>query len=360
MKSETTVVDSGEIYRALSGLGLAKSYSEAAASALLDDPLSAYLCGAELAVIIGRIKIIYESVLATSSNYKNVEFGLPAKFESETAGTAPALAMALAGALTYLPNVGQGVSAAVAGGSFSEEQATSLSQLVNRLRDLQAAQPGTLRIEQVGAVASGSGAGGSRQFVVYLPGMTTEPHVSSRQPFNLTSGIYALAGVGASDAELATNAAMKLAGIGSQPGDKVTFVGYSEGAMVAANIAKSGKYKVSGLVSIGGQIGNVDIPKEVSVLSIENKNDLLAKLDFKQNPNNKNWLSVELDGSNPLQAHDIKVYADQAKHIDAGGYAAIQRKLQEILPGTAGAAGAEGPGAAAATTNTLYKTQLIG
>jgi hypothetical protein len=355
LTSETTVVDSGEIYRALSGLGLAKAYSEAAAKALLDEPLSAILCGAELAVIIGRITRIYESVLATSSNYKNVEFGLPAKFESETAGTAPALAMALAGALTYLPNVGQGVSAAIAGGSFSEEQATSLSQLVNRLRDLQAAQPGTLRIEQVGA-----GAGGSRQFVVYLPGMTTEPNVSSRQPFNLTSGIYALAGVGASDAELATNAAMKLAGIGSQPGDKVTFVGYSEGAMVAANIAKSGKYKVSGLVSIGGQIGNVDIPKEVSVLSIENKNDLLAKLDFKQNPNNKNWLSVELDGSNPLQAHDIKVYADQAKHVDAGGYAAIQRKLQEILPAAAGAAGAEGLGAATPTTNTLYKTQLIG
>jgi hypothetical protein len=334
---------------------------------MLDDPLSAILCGAELALIIGRITRIYESVLATSSNYKNVEFGLPAKFESETAGTAPALAMALAGALTYLPNIGQGVSAAVAGETFSEEQATSLSQLVNRLRDLQAAQPGTLRIEQIGnrgAEASGSAAGASRQFVVYLPGMTTEPHVSSRQPFNLTSGIYALAGVGASDAELATSAAMKLAGIGSQAGDKVTFVGYSEGAMVAANIAKSGKYKVSGLVSIGGQIGNVEIPKEVPVLSIENKNDLVAKLDFKENPNNKNWLSVQLDGSNPLQAHDIKVYADQAKHIDAGGYAAIQRKLQEILPGPAGAAGSTGAGGAAEaavpTTNALYKTELIG
>ena len=154
MTSETTVVDSGEIYRALSNLGLAQDFAEAAASALMDDPLGALMCGAELAIIIGRIRRIYESVLATSSNYKNVEFGLPAKFESETSGTAPALAMALAGALTYLPNVGQGVSAAIAGGTFSESQATSLSQLVNRLRDLQAARPGTLRIEQIG------GAGG--------------------------------------------------------------------------------------------------------------------------------------------------------------------------------------------------------
>jgi hypothetical protein len=356
LTSETTVVDSGEIYRALSNLGLAQDFAEAAASALMDDPLGAIMCGAELTIIIGRIRRIYESVLATSSNYKNVEFGLPAKFQSETSGTAPALAMALAGALTYLPNVGQGVSAAIAGGTFSESQATSLSQLVNRLRDLQSARPGTLRIEQIGG--AGAGGAGGRQFVVYLPGMTSEPHIFSRQPFNLTSGIYALAGVGASDAELATHAAMKLAGIGTKPGDKVTFVGYSEGAMVAANIAKSGKYKVSGLVSIGGQIGNVDIPKDVSVLSIENKNDLLAKLDFKQNPNNKNWLSVELDGSNPLQAHDIKVYADQAKHIDAGGYAAIQRKLQEILPGAAGATA--GAGVAGQTSNTLYKTQLIG
>ncbi|MEY4743246.1 MAG: hypothetical protein RIR34_585 [Actinomycetota bacterium] len=354
MTSETTVVDSGEIYRVLSNLGLAQDFAEAAASALMDDPIGALMCGAELAIIIGRIRRIYESVLATSSNYKNVEFGLPAKFESETSGTAPALAMALADALTYLPNVGQGVSAAIAGGTFSESQATSLSQLVNRLRDLQAARPGTLRIEQIGGAGGvGSvGAGGARQFVVYLPGMTSEPHISSRQPFNLTSGIYALAGVGASDAELATNAAMRLAGIGTKQGDKVTFVGYSEGAIVAANIAKSGKYKVSGLVSIGGQIGNVDIPKGVSVLSIENTNDLLAKLDFKQNPNNKNWLSVELDGSSPLQAHDIKVYAEQAKHIDAGGYAAIQRKLQEILPGSLGVDGQ--------TANTLYKTQLIG
>lgn len=353
MSHRANVVDSAEIMRALANLDLVGDYLEAAKSALEEKPITAILCGAELAVIITRLRNVYRSCLATSSNYQNVEFGLPGKFESETAGTAPALALAVAGALTYLPNIGQGVTGAIRGGQFNATGATTLSQLVGRLRALQATNPGTLRIEsfELGeAQANGMSAG--RHFVVYLPGMSSATRGSSPQPFNLTSGIYSLAGIGASDAESATRAAMKLAGIGSRPGDRVTFVGYSEGALVAANLAKSGSYKVSGLVSVGGQIGNVEIPKEVPVLAIENKNDLMAKLDFRENPNNKNWLTVELGGSNVFEAHDIKVYESQAHHIDEGGFSAVQAKLHEILPSQ--------PLADVPTTNNLYRTQIIG
>ena len=358
MSHETNVVDSGEIMRALANLDLVGDFLEAAKSALEKQPLTAILCGAELAVIITRLRNIYRSCLATSSNYENVEFGLPGKFESETAGAAPALALALAGALTYLPNVGQGVTGAIRGGQFGATGATSLSQLLGRLRALQAASPGTLRIESFERDAAVGGGVAGRQFVVYLPGMTTSTRGAAPQPFNLTSGIYSLAGVGASDAESATRAAMKLAGIGSKPGDRVTFVGYSEGALVAANLAKSGSYKVSGLVSVGGQIGNVAVPKDVPVLAIENKNDLMAKLDFKENPNNKNWLTVELGGSNIFEAHDIKVYENQAQHIDQGGFAAVQAKLQEILPSQPSSHSQ--PSATVETTNNLYRTQIIG
>jgi hypothetical protein len=362
LSAERNVVDFEEIYRALSNLGLAKDYAEAAASAMLDEPLAAILCGTELAIIISRIRHIYSSCLAASSNYKNMEFGLPGTFESETAGTAPALALALAGAMSYLPNVGQGMSAAISGKEFEATRPSSLAQLIGRLNALQSAHPGTLRIEQYrdsGQVGSAPAENGGRQFIVYLPGMSSNPQVAAAQPFNLTSGIYSMAGAGASDAEVATLSAMKLAGIGTKAGDRVTFVGYSEGALVAANIAKSGKYKVSGLVSVGGPIGNVKLPKDIPVLAIENKNDLMAKLDLKENPNYKNLLTVKLDGSNVFQAHDIQVYDDQAKHVDAGGYSALQRKLQEILPQQPVTDSAN-PAGSQQTSNRIYQTQLIG
>ena len=342
MSSEVIRYDETEILRAISHTDLVHGILKSGQAALLGMPLTLELYAVEVLAICQRLTRLTQSCLVTQGNYGRVETQLPADFSQRASGLMPTLAGGVANALTWLPNVGQGMVAATRAGKVMELAPTNLTDLVSNLSRLQAEQPGSIRVEQIAGE-------GPRQFVAYLPGMTLSTVASVRDPFNLTSGIYALAGSGASDAEAAATAALRKAGVGTKPGDKVTLVGYSEGALVAANLAKTGEFKVSGVVSIGGQVGNVSVPKSVPVLSIEHNLDLPAKLDLKDNPNGQNWLSVTLPSTNPFNAHDIGNYLESAKHVDAGGYSAVARKLQEMLPATP-----------QTVTGNLYRTELVG
>ncbi|MEN9715433.1 MAG: hypothetical protein RJA35_900, partial [Actinomycetota bacterium] len=130
---------------------------------------------------------------------------------------------------------------------------------------------------------------GVRDFTIYLPGTNYFDRARDKNPFDLTSDFAAMTRTGTAGSEMSAIQALKDSGFGKQPGDRVTVVGHSQGALIGANLVSSGEITklggtVRGLVSVAGPIGVRNLPPEVKVLSIEAKNDLVPKLDLANVP----------------------------------------------------------------------------
>ncbi|UQX89099.1 hypothetical protein M6D93_03630 [Jatrophihabitans telluris] len=82
----------------------------------------------------------------------------------------------------------------------------------------------------------------------------------------------------------------------------VMLVGHSQGGMVAARLAVDARVhglNVTHVVTAGSPIGNVEMPRHVQVLSIENKGDVVPRLDASDNPVRSNWITVGIDHGRP-------------------------------------------------------------
>jgi pimeloyl-ACP methyl ester carboxylesterase len=104
-------------------------------------------------------------------------------------------------------------------------------------------------------------------------------------------------------------------------------VGHSQGGLVAMSAAersKSGKfpYFVEKVVTFGSPVGAKYPELLPEVLSVENKSDLVPKLDLKSNPDSPNWLTLEgqVEGD-PITAHLMESYLQISSEIDQTGKA---------------------------------------
>lgn len=117
------------------------------------------------------------------------------------------------------------------------------------------------------------------RFEVYIAGTETFSPVSRDEPLDLTSNVSAMAGgsdgAGAGSYR-AVEEAMALAGIDST--SPVTFTGYSQGGLIAAQFAASGDYATEGLITVGAPAGQVAVPHDIPYLAIEHTDDLVPAL----------------------------------------------------------------------------------
>ncbi|WP_375405265.1 hypothetical protein [uncultured Amnibacterium sp.] len=143
----------------------------------------------------------------------------------------------------------------------------SLASLVDRLPDGKEAA-GQVRIERY------EGADGPRS-IVYIAGTVTFDRDSGAEPFDLASDVLGVAHR-SSDSERAVLEAMRSAGIG--PDEPVLLVGHSQGALNAVRVAQDGGYRVGGVVQFGGPTGQIALPDDVPVLSVEHNEDLVPVL----------------------------------------------------------------------------------
>jgi pimeloyl-ACP methyl ester carboxylesterase len=118
--------------------------------------------------------------------------------------------------------------------------------------------------------------------------------------------------------------ALRQAGAG--PGDAVMLVGHSQGGIVATDAANhfvsSGQFNVTHVVTLGAPVGRLDVPDSVAMLSVENRNDVVAHLDAADNPDAPNRTTVEYadDHANVGDNHALRVsYAPAARSLDASG-----------------------------------------
>ena len=176
---------------------------------------------------------------------------------------------------------------------------------------------------------------GGRDLVVYVPG-TQSFLPGGNNPLNIQSNLTAMGGVAASPSQQAVSDALKSIGAGKN--DSVLFVGHSQGALLAGNLASSTQaYEVKGLISLGGPIGHLDI--KAPVVAIQHAADPVPQLSGVANPMRENWVTVSSDGEfeTLVDAHRISSYAQTAAELAGSDNAGYQNVMQQLIPqGVAG------------------------
>jgi hypothetical protein len=192
-----------------------------------------------------------------------------------------------------------------------------------------AGQVQVIAIEHPGLVAS---------YVVQIPGTQDWSPFRTDNPVDLTTNVALEAMAHDTKMQQAVREAMEDAGI--PPDAPVMLTGHSQGGITAAALTADpdfrDRFNVKSVVTGGSPIGRIDIPDDVSVLSLEHDQDVVPKLEGKDNPDRANWITVRrelsdaegaLDTGSPGLggAHSTSNYATTGHDIDVSTAATIER-----------------------------------
>lgn len=205
----------------------------------------------------------------------------------------------------------------------------------------------TVRIREVAVPGGGS------RWVVQVPGTQEWDPRSGYDPSDGTTNLE-LMDDGQAALLRAVLTAMRDAGIRAQ--DEVLLTGHSQGGIAAVALASSPQGRtafpgITHVVTAGSPVALFDVPREVTVLSMEHTRDPVPRLDGADNPDAVNWTTVRRDALpdvqadaaargtspwNPLGSHGGSHYTDTAALLDAGeapGVAPVMEGLRPFLSG---------------------------
>lgn len=173
-------------------------------------------------------------------------------------------------------------------------------------------------------------------WVVDLPG-TKEWQFDPRHREHLNdlaTNLTTMAGEPSARVEGVTRA-LQLAGVNAD--EPVMLVGHSQGGLVAMRAAeqyvRDGSFRVTHVVTAGSPTARMDVPPSVTVLSLENRYDLVPQLDGEPPPPDANRVTVVFDA----QSHDVG-----ANHATATTYLPAARQVDADLRDPSLAAWREG------------------
>lgn len=153
-------------------------------------------------------------------------------------------------------------------------------------------------------------ADGRRRVVVDVPGTKSWNPLPNGDITSVGTDIRALAGRSTSY-ERGVLDAMRAAGV--RPDEEVLLVGHSEGGLVAVGVAgsavRSGRFRVSHVITAGSPVGRVArrLPPGVRLLALENTADVVPHADGAANPDRRNTTTVqgEIQRGSPGANHDL-------------------------------------------------------
>lgn len=158
------------------------------------------------------------------------------------------------------------------------------------------------------------------RFEVYIGGtrdFSLEPGV---EPWDMTSNLNAVAGREAGSYR-AVAQAMTDAGITSS--SPVLFTGYSQGGLIAAELAASGDFDARGLYTLGAPAAQVDVPSSIPWVAIEHTDDIVPAVGGSWATADPVLVRRELFDGRPvstdvlLPAHQLAGYRETAALVDA-------------------------------------------
>jgi hypothetical protein len=193
---------------------------------------------------------------------------------------------------------------------------TTIGQLIEGIPGSEPGQQaGNYRIDHV------TSADADERYIVYIGGTDDFSAVSRDRALDLTSNVEGIAGAPTGSMQ-ALEQAMRDSGIDTT--SRVTFVGYSQGGLLASAATASGKYTVDGLLTIGNPAGNIETPANVPALLIAHDEDLVTALGGNQTNDNAMRISrqvfdssAQIPGDLAVPAHHLEYYRHTASIVDA-------------------------------------------
>lgn len=195
-------------------------------------------------------------------------------------------------------------------------------------------------------------------FVVYVaPTQTFSPEATGN-PWDLTSNVAGVAGL-SSGSMRATELAMQHAGV--TPQSEVMFVGYSQGALVANQLATSGDWNAVALETFGAP-GGVDVPEGIHGYTVRHTDDLVTATGGTPPPTGQ--LIVEkrafaegaaIPTADPMPSHQRRTYAETAAMIDAAASPQLRAQADALADFARGYEGVAG----ASITVTTYRGERV-
>ena len=171
------------------------------------------------------------------------------------------------------------------------------------------------------------------RFEVYLAGTADFSLTARDDAWDMTSNALGLAS-GSAGSYRAAIEAMKLAGIDAS--SSVVFTGYSQGGLVAAQLASSGDYNTEGLYTLGAPAGQVAVPASIPYVALEHTEDLVPALGG-------TWASSEpvlvrravfdqrpLDTDIAFPAHQLSYYRQTAVLLDRSDNGRVGDALRSL------------------------------
>lgn len=187
---------------------------------------------------------------------------------------------------------------------------------------------------------------GEERYVVLIPGTSAGPLADSTNPANHISNMQMMAGI-TSDAERSVIAAMEAAGIPA--GAPVTFIGHSQGGLVASRLASDpqiqNQYHLDFVLTFGSPTGLAQLPEELPSLHLEEVDDVVPALDGSANTASKNHVTVTFADEGLMQSlisqtHGMEVYARGLEDIVASSDPKVLAITEKLRHATGFAEGA--------------------
>jgi hypothetical protein len=161
---------------------------------------------------------------------------------------------------------------------------------------------------------------GHKQFVIYLPGTQHWNPLDTKNELDPAQNFAALANMHHVPTQHQVTNILAQHNIGSH--DHLTIVGHSQGALVGAKFAESKhNFHIDGLLTLGAPLGQEHLPQGIRVLSIENTDDFVPRLDDAPNSQTQDWLTVQAHSQNSkghawFAPHSAAAYEKTAKLVD--------------------------------------------
>lgn len=175
---------------------------------------------------------------------------------------------------------------------------------------------------------------GGASWIVYCAGTATmKPH-GGAEPWDMKSNLDAMSGESA-DSTAAVTRAMALAGV--TQGDHVLYVGFSQGGMIAAQLAADAKPGTADVVTFGAPIAQLDLASVDGVVTVEHAEDLVPALSGAPSTGAEDRVSIvrpafdDVPEESGLPAHNLERYERTTQLAEASPDRALRAEKQSIL-----------------------------